>query len=475
MDIQSILTQPAANSWCYAYGCDDDGPNNYFLILADSLCPPNQPMYCDVYINYTYYKTLTAYSIQADSSGSYSLFEFDIQDAIQESMITFPIWEYGLPFTDGPISPVATHGQPGSVLSSVYCMFRGSTFDSNGLLVPNGPVPVQGTATTAPVSGGGTPSNSFWEVNAAVRPDKQAYSTFAEIVAQTQYGTGSVLYLAQAYTLSNLPKQAMDFLFITQFNPLQAPEAYAQDSGLTPMVIMGFHAHTGLSSTVRNCRLYCIYKSDTVGAGAYTLWMGALELGAYLIPSGMADIIASVPALEGVINNPSTDGIFCVCLYDTDFGAWVWISPWYKCRNAGVEETRLFFQNAYGQWEAVSFVRSQNKFSATSAELFKPWAYDITGIPTSGRQRYNVRAQDAITLSATFPEPLMDWIKDLIMSPVVMMQVPQLVNGSTYTGLKPVKIIDNTITTKDTVSNGRYKYEVTIQIVPSIDYLTQRN
>lgn len=111
--------------------------------------------YCDIYIQGVYYKTV-AKTQPLSRLSNVSRFEFDIQNALQEYITKY------LPTNGG--GAIET-----DVLNQVYCKFRSSTFDVNGFLVPDGPVPVQGTSSTPPTGGGGTQGNNFFAVNATLQ------------------------------------------------------------------------------------------------------------------------------------------------------------------------------------------------------------------------------------------------------------------------------------------------------------------
>jgi hypothetical protein len=112
-------------------------------------------VFCDVYINNQYYKSISK-THQISKTATAARFEFDIQDALQEYIIKYLYSNGG--------SAIET-----VLLNSVYCKFRSSTIDANGFIIQDAPIPIQGTGNSLPVSGGGTQGNSFWAVNATLQ------------------------------------------------------------------------------------------------------------------------------------------------------------------------------------------------------------------------------------------------------------------------------------------------------------------
>lgn len=113
-------------------------------------------VYCDIYFEDQFYKTLSRTSPWQIGEGT--LWEFDIQDAAQEYLAELISTNGGSTF----IKAV-----PLVVRTKVY--FRDSETDENGFLVPEPDIPIQGSVGVSPVPGGGTPSNEFYIVNSTLR------------------------------------------------------------------------------------------------------------------------------------------------------------------------------------------------------------------------------------------------------------------------------------------------------------------
>jgi len=114
----------------------------------------NPPVvYCDIYFNSVYYKTIS--KTITNAAGYY---QFDIQDAAQEYLKAI----------------LAPNGQsnvvvPSQFFTQCFCKFRVSSFDTNGFIAPETPVPIQATGTQVAVSGGGIQSNLFYILNSSLQ------------------------------------------------------------------------------------------------------------------------------------------------------------------------------------------------------------------------------------------------------------------------------------------------------------------
>ena len=114
----------------------------------------NEPpiVYCDVYFNGIYYKTL------AKTTSEYmDVYRFDISDACQEFLTS------KLPKINGKTIVAGTH------YLECYCRFRGSVIDSEGFISQELPRPIQSTSLNEAVDGGGLQSGSFFVLNAVLQ------------------------------------------------------------------------------------------------------------------------------------------------------------------------------------------------------------------------------------------------------------------------------------------------------------------
>lgn len=449
----------------------------YFLVVGDSATDPNLPMYADVYIgpnagSAVYYKTLTSYpntySILNPTAGFY---EFDVQDALQEYLQTLlpEIPVTGMTLTSG--------GTPPYAFNTVIVYFRGSSF-SGGLLVPEGPVPVQGTATSLPVAGGGKPCFSFLAFNSSILPYYENYILFNHLesaLAVKRLNFTSVgptrIYPMSNYPLS--PSQGTEELLP---DDIVSIPVYLADQGGFPLTVIEFIHSGSLDPLSRNCRIG-INASNPDGSITASAWLsGTITVDAprtYFIPTGLSEISTIVGGtLTAALLDPNSNLYYQVFLFDLDSSHYCFFTPWYKPSAYAIERKRLAFQNAYGQFEWVSFVRNSEQFKSTSSEQFVPYSVQFLGLNAlrMGHKRMAITGTDEMTYTAVFNEIQLPWIKELIMSPIVMIQ-----SEDATPVLQPFKILDSNISSKKTVAEGRFNYVVTIKVAPAWDYITLRN
>jgi hypothetical protein len=164
MSIQAIISQPLGDSIYAAYR-----PVSLTVTATDNTAgggPVPPVVYCDIYFNDVFYKTLSKTQYSA-TGGSNSNWTFDIQDAAQEYLRKF-ITAIG----DANIIEATT------LVCKTLCKFRCSGYDTNGFITPDGTAPIQATSSSAAVAGTGTESNVFYIVNATLQhQDSQDLAT----------------------------------------------------------------------------------------------------------------------------------------------------------------------------------------------------------------------------------------------------------------------------------------------------------
>ena len=155
MPVQRITSQPEIDSLNAAYR-----PIVFGVRANGNIGTPPPVVFCDMYLNGVYYKTLTKTQYE-ETTANDALFLFDVADAVQEYL------KFQLPVNG--LSNVITAS---NVFATLYCKFRSSYNDANGYLIPEGTAPVQGTGSTAPVAGTGFQSNTLWAVNATLQHEE---------------------------------------------------------------------------------------------------------------------------------------------------------------------------------------------------------------------------------------------------------------------------------------------------------------
>jgi hypothetical protein len=153
MPVTSITYQPATGQLIAAYR------PIVFKVQATAtgggITPPF--VICDIYLGNVYYKSIIRTAPESIAS-TYSVYQFDIADALQESL------QADLATINNNNLLQASHSS-----AKVFCRFRSSDKDADGFTVEEPTVPVQGTKNTVPVAGTGTQSNSFFVINSALQ------------------------------------------------------------------------------------------------------------------------------------------------------------------------------------------------------------------------------------------------------------------------------------------------------------------
>ncbi|GAB0154752.1 hypothetical protein CHRYSEOSP005_00120 [Chryseobacterium sp. Alg-005] len=207
MPITGVTYQPGTSSLNSAYRpfifrCKAKLPN---ATAQNYICPV---VYCDIYVEGVYYKTLSRTQFINDENQNPE-YEFDIQDAVQELM------GYNLPKMEGETIETFPN-----TIKKIFVKFRNSYSDSNGFVTSEQPVPVQGTSTTPSVSGGGTQSNEVYVLNSAIQHEEN--QNLDELLASYQTG----LWFSNAFPLTKRPKEfkicandSSHFPFVSSIKP----------------------------------------------------------------------------------------------------------------------------------------------------------------------------------------------------------------------------------------------------------------
>ena len=142
--MNSLTTQPLTDDLLAAYKP---------IVFSFSVDPGPSPVnFCDIYFNDIYYKSISR------TYGISNTYDFDIQDACQEflSKVKYPVG--GIVVGD-------------RLVLKVFCRFRSTFIDPNGLISSIYTTPIQGTLESPPVSGTGLQSNTFYVLNSVLQQD----------------------------------------------------------------------------------------------------------------------------------------------------------------------------------------------------------------------------------------------------------------------------------------------------------------
>ena len=400
----------------------------------------NKVVYCDIYANGTYYKTLTSTSGQLMAGAVF--WAFDLQDAAQE--LVKPV-----------ILPV-DHDTPATCQDAFVALqvkFRGSTTDAFGFIVPDGPVPVQGTMDFKPVAGGGIASNVFYALNASLKhEDNQDLQTHLSLYNEYYYNSANIKVL----TLSHRP--AMQYL--------NGPNENDQIGIMFP-----WKANKGTNNYVTlRMQLGWRTKAGVPGAVMLTTPDNYTVPMTYSIPCGLnqlksLDWAAGVPWDDIANYNVGlrTEG---------NFPQFIWRSPQMvqaPC-NAPV---RIRFLNYLGMFDSAVFHDVTEALKTKSSTFERA----LLGAPVgnkavSGRNRYNVRSGKVMDMTTTkYAERAMPWLSELFDSPLAFKEWGggQLQDPSLW----PVVIQDGDMVEKK--REGRIIYETQITAAFSNENIRQRN
>lgn len=132
---------------------------------------------------------------------------------------------------------------------------------------------------------------------------------------------------------------------------------------------------------------------------------------------------------------------------------------------------RVHFLNYLGAIDAINFKRLFKEHEAKSDSFRRTISHPLNK-SSHAIGRFNVKANDIITLSCTdYPEKDMEWVNELIDSPLVWMQ---------WTGIQgqddnyiPITVDDAKMF--NVKQDERYIYEVIIQVRPSHERFIIRN
>ena len=479
-----------------------------FSILADSLVPSSQPMYCDIYfssdhgVSYIFYQTISATTIQ--TSGGVSLFTFDIQDALQAYLLTWlgtPGISMIEPFSTAFAETDAAYETYFSATSMVMCQcsFRGSTMPG-GILTPNGTIPIQATNTSAPVSGSCDAcgqSNSFLVLNSTINPSfEDIFTNNLEAWLKTKQIIPSTMETpSRIYTLSNIPSlnYNMSYFLGWPANYGGAVAQYIGDGGQTGVVFLGFVGPV----YSRHCTVHLLFSNVSLSMSGDIQIISSTTIkcpSTYYVPTGLADIIYLLTSLghssvANQLTDPNNYMFYQVYINDEDTAHPCWFSPLFQVLGGGYgtipqEHYRLWFQNNFGHFDQISFVRANEQSLNKSSEIFVPYTQNYLNGSIEGTfntlqkgvKRYNVRASEETTLSCIISPFFLDWLKELFASPFIMMQSKDVDYGrSVDSGFKSLVIQDATFDILKSVSKQDPQYIVTIKVRPGIDVITMRN
>lgn len=414
----------------------------------------NDIVYCDVYINTVFYRTLVSTtSIPSDiiaglgwDLSQYRAYQFDLQDTIQECLT------YHMPQVKLPINSMFVSND-GYVF--VSCKLRGST-QTNGVWRPDGIAPVQATADTPAIAGNGLQSYSFFVLNAS--PQHEDDIQFSAFLINNCKFDASITNLQNVYTLQTNKVQTVAATDYNYFSVL---------FGFRPFQSLPSNA---LSTTIQVKATLYQGGSPLLSNVAVSGIMTANQSSVLHIPSG-------IPNINGVGSAWLTADSYRLYVWDMSTNLLLAASPLYKIsRINNPDRKRIWFMNKFGIMQAVSFTdySEQLKVSSTIGQIpLNPKGFnDQTTKLSSSIFRDGIDSNETVTLIQVFQESDMPWLKELFDTPVAYVEY----SGTSTNGqVIPIVINDDTFDVRKQILDDRWAYEVTMKYTMSNPNIRQRN
>ena len=400
------VTSPANNSLNAAYN----------PVIVEALGSSAMPIvYCDIYFNNVFYKTLSK-TLANSTNGNTSAYQFDIQDACQEVFANIDSYFIGV--------------FPGIVTESKVicsCMLRGSSLDANGLTVPDGVPPIQGTGGSAPVSGsGGIITNSFFLLNAALQitddPDL--------VTHLNRFKIGD--WSSDCFPLTH---RTVNYIGLT-------------DNDTFPVFLTNDYPNAKIA--VR----YKLFGQTTDHIKVFSTTSTAT--GTTVLVAGPANFLRLGFDMKNVDS-------YKVELWSQG-GDTLATSPIYRIKSF-CDYKRIWFKNSLGQFDGLNFLLSDITHSSSSSSWQRSETYG-TDYMLFGTRRIGVIANDTYTgVCAEYGENDMEFIQELLETIFA------------YTTFQdntiPIVIYDQKLTKFQ--EDNRYLYNIKIQFGPSIKRKTLRS
>lgn len=433
--------------------------------------PPE--VYCDVYFDGVYYKTLSSNVPTTVLSGT-SFWTFDLSGLAQEYIKT-NVYDITLNTLTQIYGPSTKYGQ---VLT--WFKIRISTQDSYGVITPGGPLPVQATFNTAAAAGGGYTSDQQW------------YTVNATLQVQDSMG---LEWMFKAFRVSGVYDPSghhVNGLYKAyQLSYLTKGYSYINDYGQMP-IITANNAFLGFS-TASVVLLLRVYNSTGVQihfeSVAYVSTLSSNCI--YTMPIGLKNVIPMFPGLT--LHLPDT-AYYRVGFSDAFSGSEIYMTPpIYYLKNDGSvnginymvptintsvpKHTRIWFKNYLGQFDAWNFIERNEALNVKS----DAYEFPLTLVPdgfvrsNTSRGRYNVRSSEVNTVVGLFNEDQLQFIKQLLATSQAYIEFtsPEGPDDTPPTALLlPIVIVDGDFNTQSW--DDRYEYALAIKYIPSNENIIVR-
>lgn len=431
------------------------GPGNYEIKMAYNPIIINvvttgvtPVIFVDVYFAGVYYKTVSANSPDAINGGNGS-WAIDISDVCQEFMRSEP-----------PLFATLVGQEQRSNGSMVMCTVkvRGSSV-ANGITYPDSPIPLQATMDNAAAGGGGMSpqGNPSWVViNGALQLGQEPNpETFLQTNVRGNVAPGRKVY--NMYTNPRLAAGKNDYMHLPVYLPLDyyAPpgQPYIPQSTYLGILVDNWYYFSPFPLNVTNNAIYYLPAGPKEALAAFT----TKAAGA---PALNFNTIKSYRLVLDVQGNPLV------------LGTTIWISRPIRVRSGCGRRFR--FLNWLGHFESISMDEATVDFGVTAArwQQYNPGDFTSHARANHSQRRYNVRANDEITVTGYFEEGDMPFVEQFLSSPT-MYEETQATGGQLYGFLRAMVMLDCTVQTAKV--DERWIYEVTVKLQPSVERITMRS
>lgn len=492
-----------------------------FTIRVTDTAPP-RVVYCDVYVNNVYYRTIPKTQYKTLNPGS-SDWEFDIQVPCQE------VLEKYLPTYAGTNVILAR-----PCTAQVFCKFRGSTIDADGFLVPAPTVPVQGTGTTDPISGSGLLSGTLWVLNVALQhqhtqnlpshleayengtwdvnaypmshrqnnylvglTDNDYYALFyigAGTISKLKLyyrnkGSDTVLNATQTITLVDsgdapVGDDGFFYLIVNNGDGTQTVTFYFPTAGVVSVDLRYFdgstHSFAGAATSPRSITIpvgsytysMLLHTADgdvlvdaDVGLTQITTTPTSASKGLYFIPNGPKNLAA----LFGSVTWRNVKDYYVEVLDDSD--AVIGTSTLNKMQDwVNADNARLYFLNDCGTYDSLNFQKPKGTTETSSSEFQRNVGTPLIKSDFS-IARNAPRSNETKEVKRLSLETEQDWLKECFRSPEAYEDWPGIEGQNA--GYMSVVILNGKF---DSLKNFQdYQYEFVIQYKQSNEGFSIRN
>lgn len=384
MPILSILSQPGSTSLNAAYmpiviEFEAEQP----LAASDRFIPP--VVYCDIYVNGIFYRTMTSTQpINVPSLGVHARFSFDIQDAMQEVLKPFL-----------PPSASAAIERADSSMVSVFCRLRASGVDTDGFTNPEATAPVQATGSNPAVAGTGTQTNTFYVVNCQLQTEDHT-DLAAHLTTFKRTGFTGQPWDTSAYPLTHRPDSV---------------KICMGDNDWYPFVYTGPTVSAGIKFTGLNTNGGTIVRATN----PVSLTSGSV----YYMPTGPKNLDAAFPVAP--VDWLSIKSYSVELVAST--GTTILTSNTYDLGCCCTDEkARIQFLNYLGTFDGVNF-RKPLVIHEPKSEMYVKAGKTSMGKRIISAQRHSVRSNDTWEAKTDcYGELNMPWLQELADSPLAYMQ-----------------------------------------------------